>query len=91
MSIYNANRLKVTFSLITLTSLAALTPTAYACLPGRATQNILNRASLDTHTRKLQQQDSQLPSSEIEQIQDVSQIDISRNHQNLFMKGFDGF
>ncbi|AFZ11419.1 hypothetical protein Cri9333_0451 [Crinalium epipsammum PCC 9333] len=54
MSIYNATRLKVTFSLITLTSVAALTPTAYAGLPGGATQNILNRASLDTQTRKLQ-------------------------------------
>ncbi|HEY9690602.1 MAG TPA: hypothetical protein V6D15_00175 [Oculatellaceae cyanobacterium] len=74
MSIYNANRLKVTFSLITLTSFAALTPTADACLPGGATQNILNRASLDTQTRKLQQQGSPLSPSAVEQIHDVSQI-----------------
>jgi hypothetical protein len=73
MSIRNANQLKVMLGIITLTSVAALTPSAYAQVPVRAVDNILNRANLNTNTIKLDQQDLKLSPS-VEQIQDVSKI-----------------
>ncbi len=73
MSIRNANQLKFLLGIITLTSVAALTPSAYAQVPVRAVDNILNRANLDTSTLKLRKENGQLSPS-VEQIQDVSKI-----------------
>lgn len=73
MSIRNSNQLKVMLGIITLTSLAALTPSAYAQVPVKATDNILNRANLNTNTIKLNQPDSKLSPS-VERIQDISKI-----------------
>ncbi|AFZ15248.1 hypothetical protein Cri9333_4466 [Crinalium epipsammum PCC 9333] len=71
MSIRNANQLKVLLGIITLTSVAALTPTAYAQVPARANDNILNRANLNTNTIKLDQQNLKLSPS-VEQIPGLS-------------------
>jgi hypothetical protein len=71
MSLRNANQLKVLLGIITLTSVAALTPTAYAQVPVKATDNILNRANLNTNTIKVDQQNLKLSPS-VEQIPGLS-------------------
>jgi hypothetical protein len=73
MSIRNANQLKIMLGVITLTSVAALTPSAYAQVPVRATDNILNRANLNTSTTNLDEQNLKLSPS-IERIRDISKI-----------------
>lgn len=80
MSLRNANQLKVLLGIITLTSVAALTPTAYAQVPVRAVDNILNRANLDTSTLKLRKENGQLSPS-------VGQIEGLSTRQNSDING----
>ena len=80
MSIRNANQLKVMLGVITLTSVAALTPTAYAQVPVRAVDNILNRANLNTNTIKLRKENGHLSPS-------VGQLEGLSKRQNSDING----